>query len=161
MNLVYDTLRVSMVTEELDDSEVHLIEGLFDVIVFKPGEVITQPNDTRPHNLYILAQGTIEVQICDDESESTLTFLNQGDLAGLITFVGGASSEISATLYAVDETTILSLDQIKIETLVISHPMIAYRIMRGVARSMHSMVKRGNRQSKELSNYINQVIGRY
>jgi len=55
MSLVIDTLRTSTVTDELSDAEVQIIEGLFDVQEYKSGEVIVQPEDARPDNLYVLA----------------------------------------------------------------------------------------------------------
>jgi CRP-like cAMP-binding protein len=163
MTMVFDTLRVSSVTDELDDSEINHIKDMFDVHEFQPGEVITQPGDSRPDSLYILAQGNIEVKASTDgkNSADTLHVLKQGDLAGMITFVGGDSSQISAKLYATGNTKIISLEQRKVEALAHSKPMIALKIMRGVARSMHGIVRRGNSQTIELSNYIHGMNGRY
>jgi CRP/FNR family transcriptional regulator, cyclic AMP receptor protein len=82
-------------------------------------------------------------------------------LAGIITFVGGAASDISATLYAVGKTKVLSMARVDFEKLINSHPMIVYKVMRGVARNMHSVVRRANSQSTELMNYIYHANGRY
>ncbi|HEY0665539.1 MAG TPA: cyclic nucleotide-binding domain-containing protein [Gallionella sp.] len=162
MTLVFDTLRISTVTDELDESEIHHIKGLFDVHEYRPGEVITQPGDKRPDSLYILAQGNIEVKAsADGKNEDTLHVLKQGDLAGMITFVGGDSSQISAKLCATGNTKVISLEQRKVEDLAHSKPMIALKIMRGVARSMHGIVRRGNSQTLELTNYIHGINGRY
>jgi hypothetical protein len=59
MSLVMDTLRNSTITEELSDAEVEIIEGLFEVQDYKSGEIIVQPGDRQPDNLYILAHGDI------------------------------------------------------------------------------------------------------
>ena len=61
MSLVMDTLRTSMITEELNDAEMGILEGLFDVQGYKAGEVIIQPGDKQPDNLNILAHGEIQV----------------------------------------------------------------------------------------------------
>lgn len=161
MSLVIDMLRTSTVTDELSDADVQIIEGLFDVQEYISGEVIAQPGDARPDNLYILAHGNIEVRIASGDGESVIHVFKPGDLAGMITFVGGASAQISATLYAVGATKVLSLERDKFESLITSHPMIIYRVMRGVARNMHSIVLRANNQSRELSNYIYRANGRY
>jgi CRP-like cAMP-binding protein len=79
----------------------------------------------------------------------------------MITFVGGAAAQISATLYAVGATKVLSLERDKFESLINSHPMIIYRVMRGLARNMHGIVRRENSQSTELRNYIYRANGRY
>jgi CRP/FNR family cyclic AMP-dependent transcriptional regulator len=161
MSLVNSTLRSSTVTDELSDAEVKIIECLFDVQEYESGEVIVQPGDARPDNLYILAHGDIEVKIESGEGESIIHVLKPGDLAGMITFVGGAAAQISATLYAVGATKVLSLERNKFESLINSHPMIIYRVMRGVARNMHGIVRRANNQSTQLLNYIYRVNGRY
>lgn len=160
MSLVIDTLRTSTITEELSDAEVEILAGLFEVQDYKAGETIVQP-DEEQDNLYILAHGDIEVKIQSGEGESTIHVLKPGDLAGMITFVGGAASQVSATLCAVGKTKVLSLDRAKFETLINSHPMIVYRVMRGLARNMHGIVRRMNTESAELSNYIYRTHGRY
>ena len=161
MSLVMDTLRTSTITEELSDDEVRIIEGLFEVQDYKSGEIIVQPGDKQPDNLYILAHGDIEVKIESEGKESIIHVLKPGDLAGIITFVGGAASDISATLYAVGKTKVLSMARAEFEKLINSHPMIVYKVMRGVVRNVHGIVRRVNSQSAELSNYIYKTHGRY
>lgn len=161
MSLVIDTLRISTVTEELSDAEVEILAGLFELQDYKAGEAIVQPGDDQPDNLYILAHGDIEVKIKSGFEETIVHVLKPGDLAGIITFVGGAASDISATLYAVGKTKVLSMTRAKFETLVNSHPMIVYRVMRGVVRNVHGIVRRVNSESAELSNYIYRSHGRY
>ncbi|MDZ4201310.1 MAG: cyclic nucleotide-binding domain-containing protein [Gallionella sp.] len=161
MSLVIDTLRTSPITEELSDAEVEILAALFEVYEYKSGETIVQPGAEQPDNLYILAHGDIEVKIQSGEGESTIHVLKPGELAGMITFVGGAATQVSATLYAVGNTKVLSLERAKFETLLNSHPLIVYRVMRGLARSMHGIVRRVNVQSAELSNYIYRTHGRY
>jgi CRP-like cAMP-binding protein len=161
MSLVIDTLRASTISEELSDAEVDILAGLFEVQDFKAGEAIVQPGDDQPDNLYILAHGDIEVKIRSGMEETTVHVLKPGDLAGIITFVGGAASAISATVYAVGQTKVLCLPRTKFETLVNSHPMIVYRVMRGVVRNVHGIVRRVNSESAELSNYIYRSHGRY
>ncbi len=161
MSLVIDTLRTSPVTEELSEAEVEILAELFEVQDYKTGEVIVQPNDEQPDNLYILASGDIEVKIESNGEESTVHVLKPGDLAGMITFAGGAASQVSATLYAVGTTQVLSMQRLRFEGLLNSHPKLVYRVMRGVIRNMHGIVRRVNSESAELSNYIYKTGGRY
>lgn len=161
MSLVTDTLLTSTITEELNAAEVELLAGLFDVQNYKAGEVIVQPSDEQPDNLYILASGDIEVKIDSAAEQTTIHVLKPGDLAGIITFAGGAASHVQATLYAMGDTKVLSMPRVKFETLINSHPMIVYKVMRGVVRNVHGIVRRVNSQSNELSNYIYRTHGRY
>ena len=161
MSLVIDTLRISTVAEELSDAELEILAELFEVQDFKAGEAIVQPGDNQPDNLYILAHGDISVKIEGKGEESTIHVLKPGDLAGIITFVGGAASDISATLHAIGNTKVLSLPRAKFEKLINSHPKIVYKVMRGVVRNVHGIVRRVNTQSAELSKYIYRTNGRY
>ena len=161
MSLVLDTLRISTITEELSDAEIEILAGLFEVQDYKAGGAIVKPGDKQPDNLYILAHGNIEVKIESSGEDSTIHVLKPGDLAGIITFVGGADSDISASLYAVGNTKVLSMARAKFETLINSHPMMVYKVMRGVVRNVHGIVRRVNTQSAELSNYIYRTHGRY
>jgi CRP-like cAMP-binding protein len=161
MSLVMDTLRTSTITEELSDAEAEILSGLFRVQDFKSGEVIVRPGDEQPDNLYILAHGDIAVKIESGNEESTIHVLKPGDLAGIISFVGGAASDISATLCAVGNTKVLSMERAEFEKLINSHPMIVYKVMRGVVRNVHGIVRRVNSQSAELSKYIYRFNGRY
>jgi CRP-like cAMP-binding protein len=161
MSLVKDTLRISAITEELSEAEMDILAGLFEVREFKPGEAIVGPGSAQADNLYILAHGDIEVKLQSEEGDSILHVLKPGDLAGMITFVGGAASQVSATLYAVGNTKVLSLERSRFETLINTHPMLVYKVMRGLARNMHGIVRRVNVQTAELSNYIYRTGGRY
>lgn len=161
MSLVADTLRTSTVTDELSDAEVQIIGKLFDVHEYKSGELIVQPGDAQADNLYILAHGDIEVKIQSDDGESVIHVLKPGDLAGMITFVGGAAARVSATLCAVGATKVLSMERGNFESLINLYPMLIYRFMRGLARNMHSIVRRANSQNTELINYIYRANGRY
>ena len=161
MSLVIDTLRSSTLTEELSDDEVQIIEGLFELQEYQSGEAIVHAGDARPDKLYVLAHGDIEVKIKSGDGESIIHVLKPGDLAGMITFVSGAASQISASLYAVGDTQVLSMERDKFESLINTHPMIVYRVMRGVVRNAHSIARRENSQSTELRNYIYRNNGRY
>lgn len=155
MSLVIDALRISTITEELTDAEIEIFGGLFDVMSYKAGDLIVQPDDKRqPDDLYILARGEIQVKILSSDGETVIHTLKPGDLAGIITFVGGAPSQHSAALYSIGETQVLSMSSAKFDTLVCSRPMTAHKIMRGIVRYIHGIVRHMNAKSSELSNYI-------
>lgn len=161
MSLVIDTLRTSIMTEELNDAQLDVIAKLFKVEGYKTGDIIIQPGGKQPDNLYVLAQGEIQVRIQSSDGETLIHTLKIGDLAGIITFVGGAPSQHSATLYANGDTKVLILPRVKFETLLDTHPLIEYKVMRGIVRYVHSIVRSMNAKSSELSNYIYRIGGGY
>ncbi len=162
MSLVIDTLRISTITEELTDAEIEILEELFDVMSYKSGDLIVQPGDKKqPDNLYILASGEIQVKIFSGDGEAAIHTLKPGDVAGIITFVGGAPSQHSASLYSQGETQVLSMSSAKFDALVCSRPMTAHKIMRGIIRYVHGIVRNMNARSSELNNYIYRNSGGY
>jgi len=159
MSLIVDTLRTSTITEELSEAEIEILEDLSEIQDYKAGTAIVKQGDELPDNLYILAHGDIEVKIKNGTEESIIHILKPGDLAGIINFVGGAQS--SATLFAVGNTKVLKLERARFETLINTHPMIVYKVMRGIVRNVHGIVRRVNSETAELSNYIYRARGRY
>lgn len=161
MSLIIDTLRTSMITEELGDAEIKILAELFVVKNRKAGEQVVMPKDKHPDNLYILAQGEIEVKIKSSDGETVIDKLKPGDLAGVITFVGGAPTQHSAVLYAIGDTKILRLERAKFLTLIDAHPMIVYKVMCAIVRNVHGIVRNMNARASELSTYIYRHSGGY
>ena len=161
MSLVIDTLRTSMITEELTDSELKILVELVVVKDRKAGEQVVMPRDKHPDNLYILAQGEVEVKIKSSDGETVIDKLKPGDLAGVITFVGGAPTQHSATLYSIGNSKVLRLERSKFVALVDTHPMIVYKVMCAIVRNVHGIVRNMNARASELSNYIYRHSGGY
>lgn len=161
MSLVTDTLRASMITEELTDPELQVFAQLFNVKDRKNGEPIINTADKKPDNLYILAQGKIEVKIQSSDGETVIHTLKPGDLAGVITFVGGAPTQHSAVLYSVGDTKVLRLERAKFISLVDAHPMIVYKVMCAIVRNVHGIVRNMNAKASELNSYIYRHSGGY
>lgn len=162
MSLVIDTLRISTITEELTDAEIEVFGGMFDVLNYKAGDLIVQPSDNKqPDNLFILGRGEIQVRIRSRDGDTEIHTLKPGELAGIITFAGGAPSQHSAALYAKGEAQVLSMPSAKFDALVCSRPMTAHKIMRGIIRYVHGIVRNMNAKSSELNNYIYRNSGGY
>jgi len=161
MSLVIDTLRTSMITEELNDAEIKILAELFEVQNRKADEQIVRLRDKKPDNLYILAQGEIQVKIKSSDGETVIDKLKPGDLAGIITFVGGASSQHSAVLYAVGDTKVLRLERARFVALIDTHPLVVYKVMCAIVRNVHGIVRSMNARASELSNYIYRHSGGY
>jgi CRP/FNR family transcriptional regulator, cyclic AMP receptor protein len=161
MSLVIDTLRISTIAKDLTNAETQVISELFEIQDYKAGQTIIHQGIAQPENLYILAQGEIQVSIQCSEGEDALHVLKPGDLAGIVTFVGDTSEHISATLTAIGDVKILSMTKAKFETLIDTHPRIVYKVMCGVVRDVHGIVRRMNTQTAEMSNYMFRIHGRY
>ena len=161
-DLILQTLRNSTLTEELRDAEIEALAGIVTVQEYKKGEFLVQPGDSKLRNaLMILATGQVEANATIGSEKATLHLLQPGDLAGIITFVGGTAAQISATVVAKTNCKVLLLERSHLESFLSTNPAIVYYVMRGVVRHVHGIVRRMNMQSVEMSNYIFQQGGRY
>ena len=161
-DLILQTLRNSTLTEELRDAEIEALASIITVHEYQKGEFLLQPGDSRLKNaLMILATGEVEATATIGGEKATLHLLQPGDLAGIITFVGGTAAQISATVVAKTNCKVLLLERSRLESFLSTNPAIVYYVMRGVVRHVHGIVRRMNMQSVEMSNYIFQQGGRY
>jgi CRP/FNR family cyclic AMP-dependent transcriptional regulator len=161
-DLILQTLRNSTLTEELRDAEIELLANIITVHEYKAGEYLLQPgNSTLRNTLMILATGEVEATATLNSEKATLHLLQPGDLAGIITFVGGSAAQISATVIAKTNSKMLLLDRSRLESFLSTNPAIVYYVMRGIVRHVHGIVRRMNMQSVEMSNYIHHHGGRY
>jgi CRP-like cAMP-binding protein len=160
--LILATLHNSNLTEELRDAEIEALANIMSVHAYKAGEYLLQPGDTRLNKtLMVLAEGEVEATATVAGENVTLHLLQPGDIAGIITFVGGDVTQISATVLVKQDCKMLLLERSRFENLLNTNPAIVYYIMRGLVRHVHGIVRRMNMQSVEMTNYIHRTGGRY
>jgi len=161
-DLILQTLHSSTLTEELRDAEIESLGQLFEMVEFKAGQALLKPGEERlKSTLVVLASGEVEATAHVGGEHATLHLLQPGDLAGIITFVGGNVSQISATIVAKTDCKVLLLERCKFESLLNSQPAIVYYVMRGIVRHTHGIVRRMNAQSVEMTNYLYKTGGRF
>ena len=56
---------------------------------------------------------------------------------------------------------VLVLEREKLESLITTHPMVLYRVMCAIVRTVHRIQTRLSVQASELTNYIVKQHGRY
>ena len=160
--LIIKTLHNSTLSEELRDAEIELLGKLFEVMEYKAGQNLLRPGEERLKNsLIVLASGEVEATATLGGEQATLHLLLPGDLAGIITFVGGNVSQISATIVAKTDCKVLLLERSRFESLLNSQPAIVYFVMRGIVRHVHGIVRRMNAESVEMNKYIYKTGGRF
>lgn len=161
-DLILQTLHNSTLSEELRDAEIETLAQLVELREYKAGATLLRPGEERLKNsLIILVSGEVEATATFNGEQATLHLLEPGDLAGIITFVGGNLSQISATVTAKTDCKVLVLDRRKFESLLNSQPAIVYYVMRGIVRHVHGIVRRMNAQSVQMTNYLYKTGGRF
>jgi len=143
---------------ELDMDECRTLANVMTVRTLKNDEVLAV--ERQPDNaLHLLVAGQLNVTQDVGKEQIHLHTMNGGELAGALGFVDGLDR--TATLRAVDYASVYSLERDTFESLVETHPRLAYKIMRAVTRAAHTILLGLNKQIEQLTNYITKQHGRY
>ena len=159
---ILKALHNSGVVENLLDFEVNILAGLITVQYFEAREFVTEPYDhVLNESLMILVEGEIEVSAIINNEPVLLNLAAPGDLARIISFVGGNLMNVSANIKVKKNSAVLLLQRAKLETLLKTHPSIVYCVMRNLVKHVHGIARRKNAENEQLSNYFFRMNGRY
>ena len=158
MNL-FEIVRGSPLGAEMTEEECRVLAESVESRKLGDGETLISEGSSDDR-LYVVLAGALAVAKDTGGGDwVALHMLRAGDLAGELGFLDGTSH--SATLRAVGETEVMSLQRAKLEGLLGEHPRLVYRVMRSIIREVHGILRRMNYQYVELSNYISKQHGRY
>lgn len=159
---VLRALHNSRLVENLRDFEINVLTSLITVQCFEAKEFIVDLDDDSLRDaLMILVEGDVEVSAMVDNEPVSLHLEAPGDLARIISFVGGNMMNISARIKVKRDSAVLLLQRPRLETLLHSHPSIVYCVMRNLVRHVHGVARRKNAEKEEMSNYLYRMHGRY
>src|SRR5665647_685076 len=152
---VLGALHNSRLVENLRDFEVNVLASLITIQYFQISEFNAElDNDTLKDALMILVEGDIEVSAFVGNEPVSLHLEVPGDLARIISFVGGNLMNVTARIKVNKGSAVLLLQRAKLETLLFSHPAIVYCVMRNLVRHVHGVARRKNAEKEEMSNYL-------
>lgn len=155
-------LHNSRLVKNLLDSEIHILTRLITVKYFEVKELnVELDDDPLKDALMILVEGEIEVSAMVGNEPVSLHLEAPGDLARIISFVGGNIMNVSAKIKVKKDSAVLLLQRSKLETLLNSHPSIVYCVMRNLVLHVHAVARRKNAEKEEMSNYVYRTHGLY
>ena len=152
----------SGLVENLLDYEINVLAGLITVRYFEAKEFVTELHDDLfKESLMILVEGQIQVTATVNNESVLLDLQAPGDLARIISFVGGNLMNVNAKMIVRMNSAVLLLQRAKLESLLLTHPSIVYGVMRNLVRHVHGVARRKSAESEQLSNYFFRMNGRY
>jgi len=159
MNNAANLILNSSLGAELSSEEAGTLSRLMEALELKDGDFLITEG-TQDDSLHVLVEGKLEViKGTAAEGTASLAILRDGDLAGELSFLDGATHTVG--LRALCDCHVLSLKREDFEKIVDEHPQLVYKVMRAVARSAHRIVHQMNHDFIEMSNYIFKQHGRY
>jgi CRP/FNR family cyclic AMP-dependent transcriptional regulator len=152
----------SGLVENLREFEINVLAKLITVQYFEAKELAAELYDELlKESLMILVEGEIEVSAMVNDEPVLLNLETPGDLARIISFVGGDMMNVSARIKVKKDSVVLLLQRTKLESLLHTHPAIVYCVMRNLVRHVHGVARRKNAEKEQLSNYFFRMNGRY
>ncbi len=152
----------SGLVEKLLDFEINILAGLITVHYFEAKELVVEQYDgLLKEALMILVEGEIEVSALVNNEPVLLHLQTPGDMARVISFVGGNMLNVSARIKVRKDSAVLLLQRAKLESMLNSHPSIVYCVMSNLVRHMHGVARRKNAEKEEMSNYLYRTHGLY
>ena len=142
---------------ELTADQCSVLAGLMAVRDLEDGEILVKEgaSDSR---VYALVSGALGVSNKWTASRHNIHVLTKGDLAGELGFMDAAARRGTGAL---GPSRVLSLEREKLESLLKREPLIVYRVMRAIFRVVHVTLNRVAIESRELTNYMFKVHGKY
>lgn len=155
-------LRNSRLVDNLREFEINVLANLIDVQYFEVKELVVElDDDPLKDALMILVEGEIEVSAMVGNEPVSLHLETPGDLARVISFVGGTILNISTRIFVKKNSAVLLLQRSKLENLLHSHPAIVYCVLRNLVLHVHGVARRNNAEKEEMRNYIFRTHGLY
>lgn len=153
-----ELVRNSALAVELTADQCSVLAGLMAVRDLEDGEILVKEgaSDSR---VYALVSGALGVSTEVDGEWHNIHVLTKGDLAGELGFMDDRPHY--AALRALGPSRVLSLEREKLESLLEREPLIVYRVMRAIFRVVHVVLNRLAIESRELTNYMFKVHGKY
>jgi len=148
----------SMLGEELTLDECEVLAEKMEAHPLKKNECLVKQNEQN-HTLFILIEGQLAVIDSENASEKIVYTMTKGECAGTRAFVDRKPR--TASLKAIDNAIVYTLEPDAFESLLVKHPIIVYKVMRALFRITHRNLLRMNQESQQLSNYISKSKGRY
>ena len=149
----------SKIGVELTPEQCDILCALVEVREYADGDVLVEEGAVDD-KLRAVLSGALAVAKKDEEGGWVrLNVLTAGDLAGELAFLD--SRPRYAALVALGPTKVFSLPRASLESLLDQHPLIVYRVMRGIARFAHQVLHRSGVQMTELTAYLYKTKAKY
>jgi len=154
-----EELKQTALGRELGNEQCQLLARVCERRAIPNGDTLFNEGEVSD-TLFVIVSGRFAVSRDTGRGFSdTLHLLDAGHLAGESGFLDG--SPHSATLRAVGDADVVTLDRAHLESLLVDHPILVYKVMRAIVHSIREIIRRMNRQHSELLSYINPNIGRF
>ncbi len=155
MNSLVNFLKQSDIFYQLTPTQLELVANLCQEVMFQTGEIIFRENSSSKE-LYIIAQGEIEITItpgaaesgAGSENETMIAKLRRGQSFGEVALVDEGLRSASARASQKD-TRLLIIPRDKLIMLCETYPQLGYRLMHNLAADLAMKIRNTDLRIRE------------
>ena len=164
----FELLKKVPIFEELSDGQLKDVFGIISRKRFEKDEMIIQEGDTGD-TMYILSEGAVEIsktltlKLSQDEygqREKSLTHLEGKDHP----FFGEMSmledAERSATVTAIEDSTVLVINREQFDGLCKRNPVAGYIVVKNIAKVLSARMRSTNRDMLKLATALSLALSK-
>ncbi|MDG6773012.1 cyclic nucleotide-binding domain-containing protein [Thiomicrorhabdus sp. ZW0627] len=142
----------------IEDCEV--LANAVETRQLKSGEILYEEG-TKDDTLYILITGKLNVVKMLSSGKSVhIDTLKEGAMSGELSFIDGDSHSLH--IIAKSDSEVLLLHREKFESLVETHPLVTFHVMRSILRYSHKLQRKMNAKYLEMTRLVqNQYTAQY
>ncbi|MDG6777968.1 cyclic nucleotide-binding domain-containing protein [Thiomicrorhabdus sp. zzn3] len=150
----------SVLGQDVTEEECEILASAVEHRQLEPGEVLFYEG-SQDDTLYILITGKLEVlKMLTPDKSISIDSLKTGSMTGELSFLDGVPH--SLRLIAKNQSEVLMLRRDKFESLVESHPLVTFHVMRSILRYSHTLQRKMNAKYLEMHRMIqNQYTAQY
>lgn len=155
----HDMVKNSALGGELTDAQCAALGKIITVRGLKEGDYLFKEGDVD-NTLYVIVKGTLEaLHLTGNDEWVSLYVLCEGEMAGVLGFIDGQGH--SASVRAINDAEVFCIERAQFEQLIPQDPLLVYKVMRALFRTLHGILRRMHTNYAELHNYIFKQHGRY
>lgn len=133
---------------ELEPSERDIIKGLLQTYEYGPGDVVFKEGEIGG-SLNVIVKGKVRINKMTVEGDQfCISTLKEGDIFGIMSFLDGSKHD--ATVVSEHQTVIAMLKKSDFDSLMLSKPLIAGRVLRRLSLHLATIVRNMNSQYMDL-----------
>ncbi|WP_373017054.1 Crp/Fnr family transcriptional regulator [Thiomicrorhabdus sp.] len=150
----------SVLGQDLTMEDCEVLAPAVETRQLKSGEILYEEG-SQDDTLYILITGKLEVvKMLSSGASVHIDVLKEGSMSGELSFIDGASHSLH--IIAKKDSEVLLLHRERFETLVESHPLVTFHVMRSILRYSHTLQRKMNAKYLEMHRMVqNQYTAQY
>lgn len=129
-------LREVPLFKTLNDNDLGQLADLAEEKFFDPGDRLMIQNEYSSE-LYIIANGEVEIRVFSDEGEKHISTIGNGDYLGEMAILDGAPR--SASAYAKTKTRTLSINGSSFHAILRDRPTVALAVLSDLSKRIREL----------------------